>query len=451
MKKKIVLGVVFSFFAVTVFGQTANVVVSNFTSRAKGTHEEDLITVTEMFFNALSAIHTPTLPQEDQKPKGFDLQYNQYHTGNLSDIFVFYAGEGTITINTDTRLYIYLYRPGINEYVAYKYGGYELVFNNLKEGYFYIKVQGEWNISNFKIKYSNNKGDFTPPKQVAINVLNQNVLGNAINVMKFGVGDWSDSIKTTQLGEKINADYFVTGSFTQLGQSITFDIIARDIKTLAPIVSDRKQYTVDNIWDNSAGIPGQLSSIAETIASGISNHHRKRLQEIQAQIAKQEDERKQELAKQEAEKKAVELERNMGEWLIGSWKRGERPTDSPDSSGNFESSGGGAWKYYSLQFNANGSFSGYADYWTGSGDGRGTHYKKQLSGTWTREKNTLKMSYTESIDWVEFTGGWDRNNRRNQKTGNFSNSKNGTATISFGNNGKSLDFSGFDLSGEYKK
>ena len=83
-----------------------------------------------------------------------------------------------------------------------------------------------------------------------VNVISQTVLNKSINSLKFVTEDWSDNSKTTQLGENLNADYIVSGTITQLGNSITFTVIVRYIKTLAVIVTVPKQYTIENVWRN---------------------------------------------------------------------------------------------------------------------------------------------------------------------------------------------------------
>ena len=56
--KKFVFGVVFTFLTMSIFAQIPGVVVSDFTSRARDVHEDDLVTVMEMFMNTLATGRT---------------------------------------------------------------------------------------------------------------------------------------------------------------------------------------------------------------------------------------------------------------------------------------------------------------------------------------------------------------------------------------------------------
>jgi hypothetical protein len=171
-----------------------------------------------------------------------------------------------------------------------------------------------------------------------------------------------------------NADYSIHGLITQLGTSITFSITLRDITTSSVLSSVQRQYTVDNIWDNSLGIPGQLSDMANSVAAGISTEHNKRQQERQAQLAREETARRQEEARLLQESHSL-----IGTWAAGNW---------------------------SITFNENGSFSGNG----------GTHHDRRhvnrnnhayldegnietwqtitAQGTYTREGNTIRLSWT---------------------------------------------------------
>jgi len=123
-----------------------------------------------------------------------------------------------------------------------------------------------------------------------------------------------------------NPDYSISGLMTQLGTSITFSVTLRDNTTFSVLSSVSKQYTLENIWDNSVGIPGQLSDIANSIASAISTEHNRRLQEIQAELARVEMERQTQLAQEEEARRQDEARRrheaNRREFeslIVGTW------------------------------------------------------------------------------------------------------------------------------------
>jgi len=103
----------------------------------------------------------------------------------------------------------------------------------------------------------------------AVSVVEQNILTNKLTELNFENNDWTNKTKTAQLGTALNANYLVRGTITQLGTSITFTVVLRDIKTLDIITTVQKLYTSENVWDNSNGIPGTLTGLAnETIGIG---------------------------------------------------------------------------------------------------------------------------------------------------------------------------------------
>jgi hypothetical protein len=66
-----------------------------------------------------------------------------------------------------------------------------------------------------------------------------------------------------------DVDYFIRGSITQLGTSITLTIICRDIKTLDVVSSEQRQYTTENVWDNSDGIPVSITLVSVKVKPGV--------------------------------------------------------------------------------------------------------------------------------------------------------------------------------------
>jgi hypothetical protein len=330
--KKFVCLAVFTFFAMSIFGQIPNVVVSDFTSRARDVHEDDLVTVMEMFMTTL--------------------------------------------------------------------------------------VAGK-----------------------SVNVIDRAVLKREMTAIEFGAGDWSDSVKTTRLGEELNAIYIVSGIITQLGTSITFDVIARDIKTLATIASDRKQYTTENVWDNSVGIPAQLSDIGNAISKGISTDYNKRQQEIKDQLAREEAERQRKLAQEEAEKKAElarqEAMRRAEEErlaLVGIWITGEdRPPYFSSSGLQYDQSNK---SHFRLEFRSNGTFSGtlYEYEYSSSGgyDVANTQKTTQYSGSYALNGNNLTITWTTNTFWLRRTSNDSRDTRNTKETSQtFSNSGSEIFPISF--------------------
>ena len=92
--------------------------------------------------------------------------------------------------------------------------------------------------------------------------------------------------KVKVVDEPENADYIITGSLTQLGTSITFNIFANDLKSSAVIAAAKRQYNLSDIWNNSDGIPGQLSDMANEISNGISDKHNQLQNEKKAEQKK---------------------------------------------------------------------------------------------------------------------------------------------------------------------
>jgi TolB-like protein len=319
--KKFVFLAVFTFFAMSIFCQNPSVVVSDFTSRARDVHEDDLVTIMEMFMTSLA------------------------------------SGK-------------------------------------------------------------------------AVTVIDHTILKRRMESLEFNAGDWSDSVKTTRLGEALNAVYFVSGTMTQLGTSLTFNISVRDIKTLVVIASEQKQYTLENIWDNSVGIPAQLTDMGNAISRGISTDYNKRQQEIQAQLAREEAERKALLAREEAEKKAQLAREEEQRALFNYWTSGDRPNRPPPGS---VSIGNESKTFISLQFSADGTFSGTQEYrlnsWSDSSrSGYNLFEGTSYYGNYTRDGNTLRMTWTGNTDSIRI----DDNNRGIQtKESTRSSSGSGTYTITF--------------------
>ena len=155
--------------------------------------------------------------------------------------------------------------------------------------------------------------------------------------------------------DTVSADYSIHGLITQLGTSITFSITLRDTLTASVLSSVQRQYTVENIWDNSEGIPGQLSDMASAVANAINTEHNRRQREVQEQIAMQEEERRAELARQEAIRRAEEL-RQM---LFGAWRSGIRGQGTNNAHAAAFGPGSGAivdlWDWQ-ITFNNDGTF-----------------------------------------------------------------------------------------------
>jgi len=315
--KRIIFLLVFTFLAISLFGQIPSVVVSDFTSRARDVHEEDLVTVMEMFMNTLA-------------------------TGKT------------------------------------------------------------------------------------VNVIDRNVLERVMKTQGFNSNDWSDSTKTTRIGEELNAIYIVSGTMTQLGTSLTFSISVRDIKTLEVITSDQRQYTLENVWDNSVGIPAQLSNMGNSISSGINTENNKRLQVIQEQLAQEERARLAQLAREEEQQA-----------LIGTWQSGEitRPPQPPRGSYSYSYSDGKTRDYVRLIFRENGTFTATRlvamTFPSGDYTGRNEFEQNEYSGTYVRDGNNLRLTWTLNTYWERVV----TDSRRDTRTdGNRSSSGNSTYTVSFGRN-----------------
>jgi hypothetical protein len=257
-------------------------------------------------------------------------------------------------------------------------------------------------------------------------IVDRPVLEKELGTMEFEMSDWSDSVKTTQLGTALKADYLVIGAFTQLGSSITFNISVRDIKTLTVISSDQRQYTVERVWDNSTGVPGQISTIVNTLSNGLSTEVARREAVRKAQLAQEEKLRAEEEAKRWQESQS----------LVGFWETGRRRDDgdfigsNPNDAKNYE--------YYSLQFSANGSFTAVHDRWA-MGGGYPTHIIDQYNGSYIRNGSGVTLTYTINQTMIDFKlrGRWEQQTPRNSST---TNSK--TCTVTF--RGDGLSISGFN-------
>jgi len=271
-----------------------------------------------------------------------------------------------------------------------------------------------------------------------VNVIDRTILEKAKASIEFGIGDWANNEKTTKLGEELKADYIVSGAMTQLGTSLTFTISVRDIKTLAVVASDQKQYTTADVWDNSTGIPGQLSNMASVIASGISTEQNKRQQVIQTRLAQEQEQKN----KEEADQK-------IGQMLVGTWywTVGSYVPDTPRTSIVDDKP-----LYREIQFNSNGTFSLHKEYWTNANSSRGTGYRNtdDYSGSYTREGNTLRLSWSKDSEYINFRGQERNSDRYITQTGNSSSSGSGTITINIG--GNELSISGIsEFSGRYRR
>jgi len=227
-------------------------------------------------------------------------------------------------------------------------------------------------------------------------IIDRPMLEKELESLEFETSDWSNSEKTTQLGTSLKVDYLIIGAFTQLGTSITLNISLRDIKTLAVISSDQRQYTAENVWDNTRGLPGQIPSIINTISNGINTEQNRRQQEMQQELARQEQERKQEEERVWQESQSV----------VGTYYRGESRERIIDPNSSW-SPYNREDKYRRLSFNSNGTFTlvvHYAEY-------RGNYtqpssllnYIEEYSGTYTREGENLKLIWNMNQTIITWT------------------------------------------------
>jgi hypothetical protein len=217
----------------------------------------------------------------------------------------------------------------------------------------------------------------------------------------------------------------------QTGASITVNITARDIKTLAVIKSEQRQFTPETIWNTAptyvnnvpygSGLPSWLPAWAASLSSGICTEYAMQQKALQERLAKEEAERQAQLAKQEEERKAEEVRRYRASYPItGYWKFGDYPDTQPTTS----------WRtWYTLTFNTDGTVTGYRDYWSGERvwssskgehetDGLKYHNEIRYNGTYTREGTTIKITWstveTTKTRWVMETN-WLTNNSKWEK------------------------------------
>jgi TolB-like protein len=225
-------------------------------------------------------------------------------------------------------------------------------------------------------------------------VIERNILEKTITELEFRSDNWSDSAKTAQLGQALNADFLVRGTITQLGTSITFTVTVRDIKTLAVLASPQRQYTAENVWDNSKGIPAELSYFSNNIVQGINTVVAQRQKEQEA--ARAVEARRQ---AEEAERQRAEAYKRRGESISivhCSWGPASYVTE----------------RCY-LRFKDDGTFTAVKDHNPNSGRDRNNQtYDYQYSGTYTRNGYNIYLSGTR-------TSTINSHNNRGAKTGSY--------------------------------
>jgi hypothetical protein len=280
-----------------------------------------------------------------------------------------------------------------------------------------------------------------------VTVVGRSVLEKELTAMDFITGDWSDNTKTTQLGIALNADLLVSGTITQLGASITFNITVRDIKTLAVISSVQQQYTVEKVWDNFDGIPGQLPNAVNYLSSGINT-----------EIAKRQEERRQELARLERERQQDEYRHQQESYsIVGVWAKGyknDRGTDNLSGSNYTD----GNYDYYQLQFNSDGTFTGTVDRWFATISnyweiqGNVTYSIVEYRGSYTREGTNITLLWNSNRTNVLYVQ--DRRGRFEQRSSSNvtdSGSKTYPFTFTLGSSPPSLFIRGFEDFPELRK
>jgi TolB-like protein len=269
-----------------------------------------------------------------------------------------------------------------------------------------------------------------------VTVVDRSVLANHTAAVEFESADWSDDSKTARLGAALNADFLVIGTLTQLGTSITFNITVRDIKTLAVITSDQRQYTAGNIWDSNS-LPGYIPNLANSLSTGISTEYIRRQRELQAQLAQEEERRFQETST-----------------LAGVWESGYPVKPPVDGTVDMRNE---SMHYSRLVFRDDGTFTGRMDGRTDSWSDRNNdvindYTSRDYSGSYIRNGNTLTLRWNVNTTNKRVVS--DSRGTRTPVNNSSSSAGNGTGTIRFLRNrdgaliGLKLDGS---FGGEYAK
>jgi tetratricopeptide (TPR) repeat protein len=98
-----------------------------------------------------------------------------------------------------------------------------------------------------------------------IRIVDTNSLARAMSQIRWEDSFWQDYEETTELGKVTNAHYILEKSISQLGNSISFTFILRDIKNLNPITTVRRNYSDNILWDFNNGIPSDIEQIVAEI------------------------------------------------------------------------------------------------------------------------------------------------------------------------------------------
>jgi len=226
----------------------------------------------------------------------------------------------------------------------------------------------------------------------SIRVIDRHTMTRTLAELEFVTTDWVNSTKTTMLAETLDAEYLLDGTIIQLGPTITFTLFFRDLRTLNVLGSLQKQYTVDNIWDGTNGLPAVLPSLASDMATTIATTH------INFQA--------QRVAAQRAEDARLFQE---GSSLIGTWAAGNWSITF-NENGTFTANGGTHHSSTFFQRN-NHAFTdeGTIETWT-TVTARGTYTREEnnIRLSWTRESSSRTMDHRQRLELDRWRGGFRR-------------------------------------------
>jgi hypothetical protein len=292
-----------------------------------------------------------------------------------------------------------------------------------------------------------------------ISVVQRSILQRQLTTINFKPDDWSDSAKTTQLGTALNADFLVTGAFTQLGDIITLTVTVYNIRTLELIASQSRQYAAENIWNRLLIVNRSENTSHLNIIYGYTTGNTWR-DSIYFRIAGSINRLRHERAAEEQRQFAAR-QSMVGVWESGQRLQPVRNVSSGTGQTDFQE------QYFRLEFKADGTFTAFVQHrnygrtvntLTNVDVNFGRQEEINFNGTYTRDGNNIRLTFNRSSSWVRI----ERNNRdragREQRSEGSSPSTSGntSGTVSFGRdsdgNVTSLGIQGTSvLSGSFRR
>jgi len=150
-----------------------------------------------------------------------------------------------------------------------------------------------------------------------VRVVDRDSLDRITREMRFQMTDWSNPQKTAQLGTALNASYLVTGRLNQLGQQISLDLRALDIRTHEIVSSAAKNFNADTIFsNNNDGLFRNIGGLATSIATPVRTKIEQAVQAAQAVERQRQEAERQQQAQRQAQEYAEQQSRYS---IVGTW------------------------------------------------------------------------------------------------------------------------------------